>query len=78
MTGQTNGKAIVVTTEEDLDKIDFSKPVSFYSQTTKSTKGFYKMKGLIEERIQSQKGDVKTFDANDSICRQVARLLLNL
>lgn len=72
LTGQTNGKAIVVTTEEDLDAIDFSKPVSFYSQTTKSTKGFYKMKALIEERIQEQKGNVQSFDANDSICRQVS------
>jgi len=72
LTGQTNEKAIVVTTEEDLDHIDFSKPVSFYSQTTKSTKGFYKMKGLIEERIQAQKGSVESFDANDSICRQVS------
>jgi 4-hydroxy-3-methylbut-2-enyl diphosphate reductase len=72
LTGQTNEKAIVVTTEEDLDHIDFSKPVSFYSQTTKSTKGFYKMKGLIEERIKAQKGDTNSFDANDSICRQVS------
>jgi 4-hydroxy-3-methylbut-2-en-1-yl diphosphate reductase len=72
LTGQTNERAIVVTTEEDLDQIDFSKPVSFYSQTTKSTKGFYKMKGLIEERIQAQKGSAESFDANDSICRQVS------
>lgn len=72
LTGQTNEEAIVVTTEEDLDHIDFSKPVSFYSQTTKSTKGFYKMKSLIEERIQAQKGTIESFDANDSICRQVS------
>ncbi|HSZ72502.1 MAG TPA: 4-hydroxy-3-methylbut-2-enyl diphosphate reductase [Cytophagaceae bacterium] len=72
LTGQTNEKAIVVTTEEDLDRIDFSKPISFYSQTTKSTKGFYKMKSLMEERINAQRGDVKSFDANDSICRQVS------
>lgn len=72
LTGQTGEKAIVVTTEEDLDRIDFSKPISFYSQTTKSTKGFYKMKSLIEERIQAQKGGIESFDANDSICRQVS------
>jgi 4-hydroxy-3-methylbut-2-enyl diphosphate reductase len=72
LTGQTNEKAIVVTTEEDLDHIDFSKPVSFYSQTTKSTKGFYKMKDMIEERIKAQNGDTNSFDANDSICRQVS------
>jgi 4-hydroxy-3-methylbut-2-enyl diphosphate reductase len=72
LTGQTNEKAIVVTTEEDLDHIDFSKPISFYSQTTKSTKGFYKMKSLIEERIKAKVGSAESLDANDSICRQVS------
>lgn len=72
--GQTNNEAIVVTTEEDLGKIDFSRPVSFYSQTTKSTAGFYKMKALIEGRIQAQGNTtlLEIFDANDSICRQVS------
>jgi 4-hydroxy-3-methylbut-2-en-1-yl diphosphate reductase len=72
LTGQTNEKAIVVTTEEDLDKVDFSKPIAFYSQTTKSTKGFYHMKALMEERLQQSQGDIASFDANDSICRQVS------
>ena len=72
--GQTNNEAIVVTTEEDLVKVDFSKPIAFYSQTTKSTAGFYKMKALIEERIKAQDNISLTtdFDANDSICRQVS------
>lgn len=74
LTGQTNDEAIIITTEEDLDQIDFSKPVVLYSQTTKSTKGFYKMKALIEERISECKGSlsVEDFQANDSICRQVS------
>ena len=46
--GQTQDEAIIVTTEEDLDKIDFSRPVTFFSQTTKSTKGFYHIKSLLE------------------------------
>ena len=72
--GQTNNEAIVVTTEEDLSKIDFSKPLSFYSQTTKSTAGFYKMKALIEEKIKEQEKPelLEIFDPNDSICRQVS------
>jgi 4-hydroxy-3-methylbut-2-enyl diphosphate reductase len=73
LTGQTNNKAIVITKEEDLDKIDFSHPVTLYSQTTKSTQGFYKMKDLLEERIQKAGLDPeKDFDYNDSICRQVS------
>ncbi|WP_026463697.1 4-hydroxy-3-methylbut-2-enyl diphosphate reductase [Adhaeribacter aquaticus] len=70
--GQTHDKAIIVTTEADLDKIDFTKPVTLFSQTTKSTKGFYHIKALIEERIREAKGELVDFDANDSICRQVS------
>lgn len=74
LTGQTMEKAIVVMEEKDLDQIDFTKPVTLFSQTTKSTKGFYDLKQKIEERIQAAKGSVeeKDFNANDSICRQVS------
>lgn len=73
LTGQTHQKAIIITSEADLDKIDFSKPISLYSQTTKSTQGFYKMKALIEDRIKDKSTlNDETFDANDSICRQVS------
>lgn len=74
LTGQTNNEAIIVTTEEDLDTLDFSRPVTLFSQTTKSTKGFYKMKSLIEEKISQAQPDAPAdvLDANDSICRQVS------
>ncbi|MFY0626219.1 MAG: 4-hydroxy-3-methylbut-2-enyl diphosphate reductase [Reichenbachiella sp.] len=74
LTGQTEDKAMVIMEDEDLDQIDFSKPVTLYSQTTKSTKGFYRIKGMIEERIKAAKGslEVTDFKANDSICRQVS------
>lgn len=38
--GQTLNKAIIVTSEADLNKIDFSKPVTLFSQTTKAQKAF--------------------------------------
>jgi 4-hydroxy-3-methylbut-2-enyl diphosphate reductase len=74
LAGQTKDEAIVVSSEEDLESIDFSRPVTLFSQTTKSTKGFYKMKGLIESKIQEQSPEATNqyFDANDSICRQVS------
>lgn len=74
ITGQTNDEAIIVTSEEDLEQIDFSRPIVLFSQTTKSTKGFYKIKSQIEERIIREKGELidADFDANDSICRQVS------
>ncbi len=74
LTGQTLEKAIVVMGESDLDKIDFNRPVTLFSQTTKSTKGFYEISQKIEERIKKAKRELTELDynANDSICRQVS------
>lgn len=68
LTGQTNNKAIVVMEDEDLEQIDYDKPVTLYSQTTKSTTGFYDLKGKIDKKLAGQ----AEFKANDSICRQVS------
>lgn len=74
LTGQTLEKAIVVMEDADLEKIDFNRPVTLFSQTTKSTKGFYEISKKIEERIKAAKGQLTSvdFNANDSICRQVS------
>lgn len=74
LTGQTLEKAIVVMEDKDLDKIDYNRPVTLFSQTTKSTKGFYELKSKIEDRILAVKGEMNEvdFSANDSICRQVS------
>jgi 4-hydroxy-3-methylbut-2-en-1-yl diphosphate reductase len=74
LSGQTGGEAIIILKDEDLDKIDFTRPVTLFSQTTKSTKGFYRIKALIEERMRASSHHLQTiaFNANDSICRQVS------
>lgn len=74
LTGQTLEKAIVVMEDSDLDKIDYNRPVTLFSQTTKSTKGFYAISEKIEERIREAKGELTQmdFNSNDSICRQVS------
>ena len=74
LTGQTLEKAIVVMEDSDLEKIDFTRPVTLFSQTTKSTKGFYEISKKIEDRIKVSKGELTELDynANDSICRQVS------
>jgi len=38
--GQTEGRSIVISNMDDLDQIDYSLPVFFYSQTTQSTEVF--------------------------------------
>ncbi len=74
LSGQTNSSAIVISSEKDLDKIDFSRPVILFSQTTKSTQGFYTITKAIEERMRVLHGDKEMlfFKAHDSICRQVS------
>ncbi len=72
LTGQTRNQAIIVMNEADLDQVDFARPVTLFSQTTKSTAGFYHMKALMEDRIRAAGGSLDSFDANDSICRQVS------
>ena len=68
--GQTDQTAIIVTTEDDLNKIDFKRPILIFSQTTKSTKGFYRIKEMIEQRAKEAGND--KVDTNDTICRQVS------
>uniref|UniRef100_UPI004047C6EB 4-hydroxy-3-methylbut-2-enyl diphosphate reductase n=1 Tax=Algoriphagus sp. TaxID=1872435 RepID=UPI004047C6EB len=74
LTGQTLEKAIVVTQDSDLDQLDFTRPITLFSQTTKSTKGFYALSEKIENRIKATKGESTEvdFNSNDSICRQVS------
>lgn len=73
LAGQTNDEAIIVTSVDELEKVDFTKPVTLFSQTTKSTEGFYKIKSIIEERLIANGLNINDcLDANDSICRQVS------
>ena len=68
--GQTNQRAIIISSEEDLIKIDFTRPVVLFSQTTKSTDKFYRISQLIEERTAAA-GNINV-KSNDTICRQVS------
>lgn len=68
LVGQTEGTAIVVDDESDLDNLDFSKPIALYSQTTKSLDGYHRMCRAIENKAKPGV-EVK---CHDTICRQVA------
>lgn len=72
--GQTDGKAIVIENENDLSKIDLSKNVRLFSQTTKSLDGFNRLIANIQENI---KNDAK-LEASDTICRQVSNRIPNI
>jgi 4-hydroxy-3-methylbut-2-enyl diphosphate reductase len=73
LVGQTNNSAIVIEGPEDLDKIDFSKPVNLFSQTTKSIEGFKDLSRKILDKIKEKHPEMeKHFIINDTICRQVS------
>jgi 4-hydroxy-3-methylbut-2-enyl diphosphate reductase len=71
LVGQTDGTAIVIEKFEDLDKLDFSREIVLFSQTTKPLDGFVEIVGEIKSRM---KDDVE-FLYFDTICRQVANRL---
>ena len=67
LVGQTNGEAVVVENIDGLDRIDYSRDIALYSQTTKSLQGFKE----IEKEISHRKGG-QGFESFDTICRSVA------
>jgi 4-hydroxy-3-methylbut-2-en-1-yl diphosphate reductase len=73
LVGQTEGKAIIVETIDDLDKLDFSRPIQFFSQTTQPTSGFREMREEIQKRMKAAGADNELeLEANDTLCRQVS------
>ena len=68
LVGQTSGEAIVIVKLEEVKKLDFSKNIRLYSQTTKSLDEFEKIVEYIKEHISPE----ASFEFYDTICRQVA------
>jgi 4-hydroxy-3-methylbut-2-enyl diphosphate reductase len=66
--GQTGNRAIIIQTKEELEKVDFSKPVELYSQTTMPIARFAELAGLIRQKT----GNKRSVHIHDTICRQVA------
>ncbi|GGF18776.1 4-hydroxy-3-methylbut-2-enyl diphosphate reductase [Hymenobacter cavernae] len=63
--GQTSGNAVVFENLDELLRHELPSNVTLYSQTTKSTDSFYRIKDELEQRGYS-------VTANDTICRQVS------
>lgn len=74
LVGQTNGEAIVVEGPDDLGKINPSKPVVLYSQTTKSISGFTE----IADKIRKLLSPDVSFESFDTICRRVSNRVSQL
>ncbi|MBX0290565.1 4-hydroxy-3-methylbut-2-enyl diphosphate reductase [Hymenobacter sp. HSC-4F20] len=63
--GQTSGEAVVFENLEELLRHELPANITLYSQTTKSTNSFYRIKDELEQRGY-------LVNANDTICRQVS------
>lgn len=63
--GQTNQEAVVFQDISELDIDSLPREMTLYSQTTKSTDNFYKIKEILTEAGIS-------VNSNDTICRQVS------
>ena len=68
LTGQVDEKAVVVECEDDLQVIDFSRPIYFLSQTTQSVEKFNRLADIMRKRVA--RADMLIVD--DTICRRVS------
>ncbi len=74
LVGQTNNQAIVVENIEDVCRLDFSRDIYLYSQTTKSLDELHRIIEYIQEHITPG----ATFKSFDTICRQVSNRMANI
>lgn len=74
LVGQTDGEAVVIECAEEAARLDFSRDICLFSQTTKPLEGFRHIVDYITAHIQPP----ATFRYFDTICRQVANRLPNI
>ena len=74
LVGQTGGQAIVIESAEEAKKLDFTKSIRLFSQTTKSLDEIQEIVEYIKLHISPD----ATFEYYDTICRQVANRMPNL
>lgn len=74
LVGQTQSKAIVIESSDEVTKLDFSRDIYLYSQTTKSLDEF----NSIIEYIKGHISPDATFKSFDTICRSVANRMPNI
>ena len=83
--GQTNNTAIVIESMKDLDKLDYTKAIYLFSQTTKSVEEFQQIVSEIKEqrtKLANPDSGVHTqdsiFEYHNTICRNVANRVKKL
>lgn len=74
LTGQTDGTALIVSTPDDIDAVDLTRPIRLYSQTTKSREEYQQLIENIQNRLSHSATQLpsNSFIAYDTICNRVA------
>lgn len=72
--GQTNNTAIVAESAADLERLDYTRPIYLFAQTTMPVDGFLQMVGQIRSRMPAG----VPFEWHDTICRSVANRVQRL
>ena len=75
--GQTNNTAIVLESADQIDRLDFSRPIYLFSQTTKSVEGFEALVEAIKSQITNHNSQL-ALEVHDTICRNVANRVARL
>ena len=74
LVGQTHSDAIVIEKFDEVTKLDFSRDIYLYSQTTKSLDEFHRIIDYIQSHIATE----ATFRSFDTIYRSVANSMPNI
>ena len=74
LVGQTEETAIIIESAEEVRKLDFSRDICLYSQTTMPLDEFRKIVEYVQQHISPE----ATFTYYDTICRQVANRMPNI
>ena len=68
LNGQTGNQALIISSLDEVDKIDFTRPISLYSQTTKPLNEFR----MLAELVKLRAGNKVPVEIRDTVCRQVS------
>ena len=74
LVGQTQSTAIVIENFDEVTKLDFSRDIYLYSQTTKSLDEFHRIVAYSQAHISPD----AVFQSFDTICRSVANRMPNI
>lgn len=70
--GQTAGEGILVSSLQDLGKLDMARPVRLFSQTTMDGRSFELLEEAIENQMRKKNAN-PDFTSSNTICRYVSR-----